>query len=401
MSIAAQAASPTKTVLYNFTGEDGDGANPFASAAVSSGGVLYGTTFYGGTSGYGTVFALTPPAQSGPWTESVLYSFSGGADGANPYAGLTVGSGGTLYGATTYGGRGGVGTVFMLTPPAPGGAWTESVLFSFTGSDGANPYASLALATNGVLYGVTSLGGTSDAGAIFMLTPPGISGGAWTEAVLYNFTDGADGGFPYGGLTLASNGVLYGTTNFGGASSVYGTVFKLVPPASGGDWTLTTLHSFSGVDGGNPFAPMVITSNGVLYGTTAGGVGASFGTVFKLTPPTSGSVWTEAVLYRFSGGSVGGHPRGAVSVGPGGVLYGTTTAGGNETGYSGNGTLFQLTPPTESGGAWTPSVLHTFTGGADGAYPNGALVPTASGTYYATTLSGGANGNGTVFSLIP
>jgi len=398
--LAAQPPPPALTTLYSFTGQDGDGALPYAALTLSSGGTLLGTTGYGGTYGDGTVFKLTPPTGGGNWTEAVLHSFSG-KDGSFPYAGVIVNSKGVLFGTTTFGGAFGQGVVFQLAPPtAPGGVWTETVLHSFMGSDGAYPYAGLTVTASGTLYGTTELGGASNAGTVFSLTPPPGPGKTWTEAVLYSFTDGNDGGFPYGGLLRANNGVLYGTTNFGGANGVYGTVFELAPPSGTGSWTESTLYSFTGTGGGNPFGTLTMGASGSLYGTSAGGLGDGSGTVFKLQPPTSpGGTWTPSLLYTFKGSSDGDHPRGGVVVTPSGTSFGTTFAGGTGMAYLGYGTVFELTPGAP-GQPWTETVLYTFTGGADGAYPNGALVATSNGLYYGTTLSGGT-GQGTVFSLVP
>jgi len=206
-----------------------------------------------------------------------------------------------LYGTTVNGGSSAFGTVFSLTPPAaPGGAWTEAVLHNFAGppSDGYALQAGLVIGKGGVLYGTTWEGGTVPCldicGTVFSLTPPAAPGGAWTEAVLYSFTGGSDGDAP-GGVVIGNGGVLYGTTQFGGASNV-GTVFSLTPPAApGGAWTEAVLHSFTGSpnDGADPEG-VVIDVSGVLYGTTQSGGSSAFGTVFSLTPPAApGGMWTE------------------------------------------------------------------------------------------------------------
>jgi uncharacterized repeat protein (TIGR03803 family) len=218
----AAAKKPVLTTLHKFKGGKHDGEYPYANIVVGSDGVLYGTTLYGGTYDAGTVYSLTPPAApGGAWTETVLYSF----DDGGLYGAVAIGSGGVLYG-TTWGG-GNNGTVFSLTPPAsPGGAWTESVLYQFTfgGSAGAGPYAGVVIDTNGVLYGATYDGGlfpqnicNSGCGAVFSLSPPASPGGAWTETTLHTFTGDstgyADGATPAGGLVLCAGGVLYGTTS--------------------------------------------------------------------------------------------------------------------------------------------------------------------------------------------
>jgi uncharacterized repeat protein (TIGR03803 family) len=178
------------------------------------------------------VFSLTPA-----WTEAVLYSFPSQAE---PRTALTISHGNALYGTTAYGGTFNQGTVFSMTPPSSsGGAWTEATLYSFTGdSDGGAIPSSVAIdGPTGVLYGVTGQGGTSNKGTVYSLTPPAGAGGAWTETVLYNFTGAPDDGSGPTGVTIGGGGVLYGTTGVGGAASA-GTVFSLTPPASeGGAWT--------------------------------------------------------------------------------------------------------------------------------------------------------------------
>jgi uncharacterized repeat protein (TIGR03803 family) len=397
---AAQTPSPALTTLYSFSGEDGDGAGPYSAVTYSADGTLYGTTAYGGVFNSGTIFELTPPGPGGgAWTETVLHSFAGGNDGTYPYAGVVAGTGGVLYGTTNYGGAAGLGIVYELTPPiGQGGAWTETVLHSFSGSDGAYPYANVTIGANGKLYGTTELGGTSNYGTVFELTPPAGSGGVWTETVLYNFSGGSDGACPYAALTTGSNGDFYSSTVAGGSSDK-GTVFRLAL-TKGGTWTETVLHSFTGSDGGFPYAGVTIGTNGALYGTTAGSVNAGNGSAFELSPPTgTGKPWTETVLHKFTGKSDGGAPHAAPSLGPSGSLYGTAFGGGTGNRFNGFGLLYQLTPT--GGGSWAESVLYEFQGGNDGASPNAALIPGPSGVFYGTTLGGGTLGQGTVFAFTP
>ncbi len=285
------------------------------------------------------VFVAPTPVQASPPTVTRIHKFTGAiSDGANPYGGLVVGSSGVIYGTTTYGGTANLGTVFSLTPPSsPGGQWAERVLYSFLGgSDGAIPYYTpLAIGAGGVLYGTTSSGGASDSGTVFALTPPATLGGNWTESVLYSFAGDTDGAAPYGGVVIGNGGVLYGTTTEGGNPTFggygAGTVFSLTPPASpGGTWTEDLVYVFAGYDDGDaPYASLTLGTGGVLYGTTDYGGTWNVGTVFSLTPPVSpGGAWTKTLLYTFTGLTDGAWPLAGVTLDSAGNLYGTTQGGG-------------------------------------------------------------------------
>jgi len=405
------------TTLYSFHSMP-DGQSPRAGLTLGTSGVLYGTTFDGGTGNAGTFFQLNPPVSAcGGWTDTVLYDF--GSDGTYP-SGLTLGPNGEFYGTTNdlAGGGGGQGGVFELMPPTtPGGSWTENVLHNFAYTDGAEPFGGVAIDRNGALYGTTFFGGTGgpgpgcDAGScgvVFRLTPPTKKGDPWGFKVLYNFK-GPDGGNPLATVVIGPGGVLYGTTYNGGAFG-QGAVFSLTPPAAfGASWTETVLYSFAGPfgstpDGANPEASLLIGKNGALYGTTSAGgtslgcgAGAGCGNVFELTPPgAAGGAWTETVLYNFSGANDGGSPAAPLLAGNHGELFGTTVAGG----ASSVGTAFVLKPPTSPGGVWTEQVLHSFTGRGDGSNPFGPLI-SANGLLWGMTNGGGASGYGTVFELKP
>jgi uncharacterized repeat protein (TIGR03803 family) len=390
---------PALTTLYNFTG-GADGGTPYAGLAVSKSGALFGTAYSGG-SAFGTVFELTNTA--GSWTQTVLHSFTGYPnDGGNSYSNLVMGKGGVLYGTTSTGGGIGAGAVFQLTPPsAAGGTWTETLVYSFGGvlggHDGANPRAGVVIGANGVLYCTTARGGTQGNGTVFQLTPPTTPGGAWTETVLYRFTNlNGDGANPYGGLVI-KHGVLYGTTVAGGSGCGCGVVFKLTPPATtGGAWTETILYSFAGSsDGAYPEAGLVFGSNGALYGTTYQGGPAGLGTVFQLAPPAKGKAWTKTTLYSFTSGTDGAYPFAGLTFGTNGALYSTTLNGGT----TGNGTVFELAPPAAAGGTWTESILYNFSGGSDGGAPYGGVAFDKNGVLYGATSAGGTGGHGTVFQL--
>jgi uncharacterized repeat protein (TIGR03803 family) len=257
--------------------------------AIDPNGILYGTTTAGGASNYGVVWQLLPPALTGniAWIETVLYSFTKvGNDGGTPIAGLTIGSNDILYGTTHTGGNKGKGTVFMLTPPSNGSsAWTETTLHSFgtRSGDGILPYSGVVINSHGELFGTTYGGGGKGFGMVYALNPPSSSNSTWTETILYQFTgQNGDGANPYAGVLIGSGGVLFGSTNFGGAQGA-GVAYTLTPPAiKGSPWVEATLYSFTGKsDGGQP-GGLIFGSTGFLYGiTTTGGSGS--GTVFQLT----------------------------------------------------------------------------------------------------------------------
>jgi uncharacterized repeat protein (TIGR03803 family) len=428
MPQSGAAQSRTYETMYSFHGSP-DGGDPNAALVISKSGSLYGTTYGGGASGLGTVFEMTKPT-GGHWKENVLFSFNG-SDGQYPPSALVFGSTGALYGVTVGGGCGGcTGVVFELAPPAgAGGSWTETVLHAFSGSgNNAAPNGPPLIGPGGTLYATTQ-GSAGPTGTAFALLPPAAPGGVWTESVLYTFGGSPEGGTPFAGV-VSEGGSLFGTTLYGGDEFCgeglgCGTVYELTSPAAtGGAWTETTIHSFgeTSEDGTQPEAPLTVGPGGVLYGTTElGGSGVCVtssgpypgcGTVFQLTPPAApGGTWTESILYSFSAtGGGGGGPVAGVVVGADGALYGTTRWGGTATPacpasyfvVAGCGIVFELTPPSSPGGAWTQTVLHSFTGqDGDGAIPIGGLVLSSTGILYGTTSAGGTAGRGTVFALEP
>ncbi|HVA47067.1 MAG TPA: choice-of-anchor tandem repeat GloVer-containing protein [Pirellulales bacterium] len=256
------------TTLATFNGANG--ATPYASLIMDGSGNLYGTTYYGGgANGEGTVFELNPSTSA----LTTLYTF-GGADGAYPYAGLVMDGGGNLYGTTTSGGGDTDGTVFKLNPSK--GLLTT--LATFNGANGATPYAGLIMDGSGNLYGATYYGGDANSeGTVFELTQ---TNGATVLTTLAMF-NGANGAYPYAGLTMDGSGNLYGTASQGGDNG-HGTVFELNPTAG----VLNTLVEFHGADGASPYAPLTFDSrSGLFYGTTSGSDNGN-GTVFELTPAT-------------------------------------------------------------------------------------------------------------------
>ena len=330
-------------------------------------GNLYGTTLGGGRVGAGTVFELSPPkAQGDSWILTLLHTFEGGADGERPYGGVVFDQAGNLYGATSLGGgskncvdlgNAGCGVVFQLAHPTrAGGVWTEHILHRFiNGTDGASPVAGLVIDAHGNLYGTTIAGGTFNGGVVFEIKRSG-AGGVWTRTILHSFS-GTDGANPYGGLTLDAKGNLYGAATYGGSfgcafGNSCGLVFQLQRPSKQGDpWTENILFAFpSGSQGGaNPFAGVVLGSNGKLYGTTEMGGFIAYpkcnygcGLVYELSPPAQpGASWSENVLYEFKGGQDGALPAGDLILDKKGVLYGTSQ-GANPNG--GLGTVFRLEP---------------------------------------------------------
>jgi|HubBroStandDraft_6_1064221.scaffolds.fasta_scaffold04124_3 uncharacterized repeat protein (TIGR03803 family) len=371
-AIALLLASPsmqaqTFTVLHFFSG--GDGQFPYAGLVRDKAGNLYGTTLDGGAFNKGTVFKIDKQG-----AETVLKNFKGEKDGEYPYAALFRDASGCLYGTTELGGEYGAGTAFKLHVNPTTGRVTKVWVHSFRGSwDGGAPYGVLIHDKAGNVYGTSSYGGAHYYGTVFKLDKTG------QESVLYSFKGGTDGSTPYSGLASDSAGNLYGTTAFGGAFS-RGTVFELA--ATGKE---TVLYSFSGgTDGAYPFAGLVVGDGGVLYGTTNSGgdaacnYGSGCGVVFKMD--TTGK---ENVLYSFTSGMDGANPYAGLILDREGNLYGTTEGGGD---YSNpDGTVFKI----DKEGAET--VLHRFVW-SDGAFPYGTLARDSKGDLYGTAFYAGSGG---------
>jgi uncharacterized repeat protein (TIGR03803 family) len=382
----------------------------------------------------GTVVVTWMPlrATAAAPVETVLYSFTGGTDGANPQSPLIRDESGALYGTTPYGGDlscvylpiPGCGTVFKLTPPATGkNGWTESVIHAFS-LDASYPESGLTFRHDrdrflprgpDALYGTTAFGGVSSAGAsdlgtVFELAPPKSGQAAWTETVLQSYAGTVDRSFPRGALISDEFGALYGTTEQGGAAQI-GLVFKLMPPRHGETaWTSTVLHTFAGEDGTAPEGALVLDPCGALYGVVLTGGSGGAGAVFKLSPPErGGTVWTKSELFAFTTtDQVGYDPVAGLVMDEHGALYGTTLLGGDlGCAYgSGCGAAFKLTPPGPRQTSWTATLLHAFTGGEgsstdDGAAPYAPLVRDRTGALYGTTFTGGTGQAGTVYKLSP
>lgn len=384
---ATTAFAQTFTVLYSFTG-GADGANPSEGLVLDPAGNLYGTTYDGGTgnctqdglSGCGTVFKVTNQG-----TETVLHTFKGGSDGAYAWAGLTLDQKGYLFGTTVEGGLG-FGIVYGLDESG-----TEHILHRFTGKrDGANPNGSLTLDRAGHLYGTSTVGGdlhcgdvNKGCGTLFQL-------GSGKGRVIHTF-EGApsDGNYP-GAVLIDSTGTLYGVTARGGPTD-NGTVYQVDQ-----DGKYTVLYGFSGgSDGCEPSGSLAIDQNGNLYGTTSGCGDYNDGTIFRLN--NNGSLF---VLYSFGvDGLQGGiSPFGGVTRDGNGNLYGTTLFGGGcSFSQSGCGTVFRF----NSDGSMT--YLHAFDGYSDGSSPSCNVILDAAGNVYGTTSGGGLGGNGagTVWKIAP
>lgn len=362
----AHAQTATEVVLYNFGNE---GYQPASGVISDLAGNLYGTACLGGAHGNGVVYRLDAAGQY-----TVLHTFVGRADGVNPFAGVVRDSAGNLYGTTLYGGPANAGVVYKVDP-----AGRETVLHSFTGgADGGLPYAGLTLGPAGSLYGAASSGGITNSacpvgcGVVFTLDAAG------QFTVLHSFT-GADGNDPHAGVILDPAGNIYGTTYEGGASGG-GVVYEMDPAGQ-----VTVLYNFTGgADGGEPSAGVIHDSNGNLFGTTFGGGTAYYGTVYKLD--TSGQ---ETVLHSFPGGGEGRQPEAGVIQDPSGSLYGTAP----RAGAAGCGVVYKQ----DTTGNYT--VLYSFNCGSDGRQPDAGVIRDSAGNLYGTTISGGKYGLGVVFKL--
>ena len=397
----AAAASSSK-IIYSFAG-GADGANPESDLIMDAAGNLYGTTYEGGM-GCGTVFELSRVKDG--WKQRVLYSFGNVSnDGCGPTAGLVFDSTGNLYGTTGGGGipncnENGCGTAFKLAPNSRGG-WTESILYSFTDSngDGRNPNTDLVFDSKGSLYGTTQAGGVNAAGCgtVFKLTPN--QDGTWTESTIHAFACAPDGASPASAVVLNPNGDIYGTTAHGGTEecgdSLFGgcgAVYKLTPNP-GGDLTETVIYSFHRFQGTarTPSGGLLFTADGQLLGSGSIG-GDRFGALFQLQQTKKG--WEQTVLYRFYGSPDGAYPVGRLAMALSGNLYGVTMEGGANQSIAG-GTVFEL---EHVGGRWKEHVL--FSANNTAYNPQAGPTVDSQGHVYGT-FAGGDNNFGAVYEIIP
>jgi uncharacterized repeat protein (TIGR03803 family) len=409
----------TSEKVYAFQGVP-DGYQPGGGLVSDGVGNFYGTTEGGGlrscneSASCGTVFKVVL-GEDGSWTETVIYRFRGGNDGAAPSGTLVFDAAGNLYGTTVTGGTNdceeGCGTVFKLSPTGKA-TWKETVIYRFVGgTDAEEPGLGVVFDAAGNLYGPAGGGCIEECnGTLFKLSPN--PDGTWTETLLYTFMGGTDGGFP-SAVVLDGVGDLYGTTSSGGTTQTAcdcGTVFEL-SPSPNGSWTKKVLYGFNdGLDGGSPSGGLVFDSAGNLYGETFDG--GSFacpesgcGTVYKLLSKSEG--WKFSVVHTFNGvdGSKGSQPSGGLAFDTLGNLYGTTGGGGDLACDNGNGcgTIFELSAKVKGG--YSFRMIDAFNGPL-GANPAQGVIVDAAGNLYGTTFAGGTGsctltGCGVVFAITP
>ncbi len=402
--LASRAAgAQTFTVLYTLNGTT-QGNSTGNGLVADRAGNLYGTAANGGIYpcpddyGCGTVFKLTRHGSS--WTFSLLYSFTGADDGWNPEGPLTIGSDGSVYGTTIWGGGTGCGfgfgcgTVFKLSPPpnicsTSSCEWTKTILYRFTGqADGDYPLGYLTLDQAGNLYGTASAAAVTSPydGSVFELTP---SNGGWIFNILYSFPGGTSGA-PGGGVVFDSQGNLWGIQAYGGEQDCgdpqlpdpCGSIFKLSPSSSG--WTETNVFGFSAATGGGPSGSLLREPSGNFYGTLDTNGPAGGGGIFQFVP-SSGEF---TMIYSVTGNPEDAPgPFGGVVMDQAGNLYAAAEGAGYTSGF-----VFELTP--ENNG-WYFTNLHNFTDGSDGATPVGPLVVDTAGNVY------GADLKNVVFAITP
>jgi uncharacterized repeat protein (TIGR03803 family) len=373
----------TGHILHSFTGSPGDGSGPQGLVVVDQAGNVYGSRPFGANhggicaalGGCGMVFREVN--RNGAFVYNPLYLFHG-SDGAQPFAGVAIGPNGVVYGTTLFGGGmgcggNGCGVIFKLTPPLTFCrmvfcSWDETVIYSPRGSSDPSGFFSTVLVDNaGNLYGVSFSGGSFENGTVYKLSPSG--GGNYTETTLYSFTGGDDGGEPMGDIAMDAAGNIYGTAAYGGADG-FGTVFKLVRSAGG--YTFQLLYTFTGgPDGAIPQGNVVLDSAGNLYGASGDGGG-----IFQITPSgTYTLIDTQAQSLQAP-----------ISIDATGNLYGTTYGGGQR----GDGSMFK---DTYTGGSWTHNVIFSFDG-ANGGLPLSDVGFDASRNMYVTSTAGGQGGQG-------
>ena len=387
--LASAAAASTTHLIYSFAGEE-DGEYADTDLVIDSAGNIYGTTVQGGDHASGTVWELTNTGQ-----HLVLYSFTGGQDGGEPYKGVTLDAQGNLYGTAVTGGRGGCeggcGVVYKLTHTASG--WRQNVVYYFSGgNDGSGPGSGVTIDSAGNVFGMTPTGGANGLGVVFQLS--GLATGIPRFRVIHTFTGGADGATGSAGRMLIRNGKLYGVATAGGSFG-NGAAFELTPTPVG-EWSVKTLYSFRGEpDAGFPYGGLLFDSRGNLFGTTYYDGAHDVGAVYELMPTPSGE-WNEKVLYSFRGGTDGAGSIGNLVSDRAGNLYGTTSEGG--AGCS-CGVIFKLSPVGIAG--WSESVVYRFQGAPDGGFVYNGMVGDGTGNFYGATVHGGPDDDGAVYKFTP
>jgi uncharacterized repeat protein (TIGR03803 family) len=385
--LEAAAGAQTYSVLTSFAGANG--SYPFATPRIDSLGNVFGTTQNGGNGGCGVVFELVNKG-GGRYIDNTLYDFTCGVDGSSPDGGVARGSAGDFYGTTFNGGAFTAGVAYELVNHG-GGSYKFELIHAFSGSRGGSHPTGDLVWLKGSLYGVTYQGGgggcLGGCGTVYQLTK---SGDKWAETVLHIFNDRGDGQNLNAGVVFDGDGNIYGTTQSGGSFG-YGTVFKLSPKSSG-NYQETILHSFDGLlDGCNIFSGVVLDSAGDLYGTAEGCGVYGYGTVYRLQ--RSGSKYEFRAIFAFDGtnGENPGSYDGHLAVDSTGNVYGTTVYGpGN-----GCGTVFKLAAQS-----FLYNDLHDFNcNETDGGYPFGGVSVDALGNLYGTTESGGRYDVGTVWEI--
>ena len=338
-----------------------NGSSPNGGLTLGSDGNFYGATTGGGDATWGAFFRVPT---NGPVTALASFHNDGGIA---PGAALTLAADGRFYGTTCYGGPGDYGTIFRV---ATDGAFTS--LATFGGTNGSNPAGPLCLGPNGALYGGALYGGTFNGGTLFSITTSGVF------KTVFQFATATNGAWPQGGMTLGADGFLYGTTITGGPNSGQGTVFKF---SSNG--TLTTLAVFRGTNGARPKGTLLYGGDGFFYGTTSeGGTNSNNGVIFRCGT-NGGLIVLKHMVY-----ATGGTPEAGLARGADGAFYGTTTGGGP----GGNGVIFRVT----TNGDYN-IVNSQFT--TPGSVQHAGLTPGPDGHFYGATLNGGANSVGNVFRL--
>ena len=388
LSLAAATATTTEVI---FSCEEDEGEYADTDLETDNAGNIYGTTVLGGEFGGGTVFQLSRTPNG--WVHTVLYSFTGGADGGEPYKGVTIDRDGNLYGTAVTGGsgscEGGCGVAYKLTKS--GGTWTQTIIHAFTGGDdGSGPGARLTVDQSGNVYGMAPTGGAYGLGTIYKIQK--VPSGAWTLKVIHAFTGGTDGGSGSAGRMILRNGRLYGAATTGGTYGS-GIVFEITPRGTG-RWDFRTIYSFRGQpDGSFPYGALLFDASGNIYGTTYYGGTNNIGAVYQLAPRVNGE-WKERVLYGFQGGTDGNSPISNLVFDRAGNLYGTTSEGG-----LGTGTIFKLSPV--GGGQWMETVVHMFEGPPDGSFSYNGLVVDRLGNFYGATVHGGVDDDGSIYKFTP